>query len=112
MADKIIKPHGDNYYVTPVKGGWNVTCENSSPVAYAFEKKEIAIQTAKQLAKKNDAFVVIKGKNASMIAKEKKKVKADYRKKLVELEVENNELKKKRTDFKDDGQDKQKVFYF
>jgi septal ring factor EnvC (AmiA/AmiB activator) len=40
------------------------------------------------------------------IAKEKKENRADYEKKLIELENKNSDLKKKLADYKDDGQDK------
>jgi len=71
--------------------------KNDTVSTYEQFKKEAELQIIAQ--EKNIADLKIK------IAKEKTGVKQDYEKKLVALENKNNELKKKLTDFKDDGKE-------
>ena len=47
------------YYVTPHEKGWTVKSDSESPVEFLYTDKEMAIRTAKSLAKKHHAELVV-----------------------------------------------------
>jgi chromosome segregation ATPase len=63
-------------------------------------------ETANRIAANDQTIVELKAK----IEHQKKAVRAEYRKKIAELEQKNSEMKKKMESYKEEGKDKWEVF--
>jgi hypothetical protein len=73
---------------------------------YLADIEKFREATADSIAANNRSIVEFKAR----VAKEKKEARADYKKRISELEEENTDMKKRMDDFKADGKDKWEAF--
>lgn len=63
---KPMSAYRNKYYVNSHKNGWAVSCENPSPVNYAFHDKNKAKETGRILAKKDHAELIIRDEDGEV----------------------------------------------
>ena len=83
----------------------NIALEKANQ-EYLIDMENYRTTTAERIALNNQSIADFNLR----IAKEKKEVKADYQKKIAELEQKNSDMKKRMDDYKADGKEQWETF--